>query len=287
MLKNVLAGVLLAEEAAQVYSAFDQVGDIVIIKIPDKLGSKKQVIAEAILANVKTAKAVFAQVSAVKGDFRIRDLEFVAGENRTVTEYREHGCRFKVDVARTYFSPRLSTERQRIAGLVQDNEIVINMFAGVGTYSIVIAKAVKTCKVYSIDSNPVANELCIENARLNKVAERVVPICADATEAIKSQPLIDVADRVLMPLPERAKEFVEPAVLALKEQGIVHYFAHVKADGKREAREAGAKDAEDAFSQHCSYKILETTVVREVGPRIYQIVTDLQVTKKKKGTMVN
>jgi tRNA (guanine37-N1)-methyltransferase len=255
------------------------VGDIVIIKIPDNLASKKQVIAEAILANVKTAKAVFAQASAVKGDYRIRELEFVAGEDRTVTEYKEHGCRFRVDVARAYFSPRLSTERQRIASLVQDGETVVNMFAGIGTYSVIIAKMVKTCKVYSIDSNPVANDLCIQNAKLNKVADRVVPVYADAAEAIESQ-LAGVADRVIMPLPERAREFVGPAVLALKEGrgGIVHYFAHVKADGKQKAREAGTKDAAEAFSPYKN-EITETTIVREVGPRIYQIVADVQITK--------
>ncbi len=277
MLKNVLAGVLDADEAAQVYSAFDQIGDIVIVKIPDGLAGKKKLIAQAILDNVTTAKAVFAQASAVRGDFRVRDLEFLAGENRTVTVYKEHGCRFKVDVARTYFSPRLSTERQRIAGLVNDSETIVNMFAGVGTYSIVIAKANKTCKVYSIDSNPVASELCAQNARLNKVSDRVIPVCADAADAIKGE-LSRVADRVLMPLPERAKEFIVPAVAALKGKGVVHYFAHVRADSKKDARKLGTNDAHEAFKDY-DHKVTETTVVREVGPRLYQIVADVSVSR--------
>jgi tRNA (guanine37-N1)-methyltransferase len=280
MLKAVLATVLAPEEAAQVYSAFDQIGDIVIIKVPDSLTGKKKVIADAILANVKTAKAVFAQASAVKGDFRVRDLEHLAGDNRTVTEYKEHGCRFKVDVARAYFSPRLSTERQRIASLIKDDEVIVNMFAGVGTYSIIAAKANHTCKVYSIDSNPVANDLCVQNARLNKLSDRVFPICADAAEAIKTQ-LVGAADRVLMPLPERAREFIGPAVAALNEKGMVHYFAHVKADAKKAAKDLGSQDAASAFSGH-EHKVVETTVVREVGPRIYQIVADVQVTKKRR-----
>ena len=277
MLKNVLAGVLAPEEASQVYSAFDQVGDIVIVKIPDELAAKKKVIAEAILANVKTAKAVFAQASAVRGDYRVRDLEHLAGDNRTVAEYREHGCRFKVDVARAYFSPRLSTERQRIAELTNDNDVVVNMFAGVGTYSVIIAKKVKTARVYSIDSNSVANELCIENARLNKVSDRIIPICGDAAAVIKEQ-LAGVADRVLMPLPERAKEFIEPAVLALKERGVVHYFAHVKAEDKKASKQAGEDDAHEAFAKY-DHEIMKVTTVREVGPRIYQIVADVQIRK--------
>ena len=277
MLKQVLGSILSPEETAQVYSAFDQIGDIVIIKIPDELMPKKKLIAEAILDNVKTAKAVFAQVSAVKGDFRVRDLEFIAGENRTITEYKEHGCRFKVDVARTYFSPRLSTERQRIAEMVGDSETIVNMFAGVGTYSVVIAKTNKTCKVYSIDSNAAASELDRENAKLNKVQERIVTICADAAVVIKEK-LAGQADRVLMPLPERAKEFVDPAVTALKRKGIVHYFAHVKADSKKAGQELGLKDAHDAFSKF-DHMVLAVRVVREVGPRIYQIVADVSVTR--------
>lgn len=275
MLKNVLTGVLDANEAAQVYSAFDQIGDIVIIKVPDSLDGKKLLIAQTILANVKTAKAVFAQASAVRGDFRVRDLEFLAGENRTITEYKEHGCRFRVDVAKTYFSPRLSTERQRIADLVEDNETIVNMFAGVGTYSIIIAKANPTCRIYSIDSNAVANELCAENVRLNKVAERVIPVCADAADAIHDR-FTGMADRVLMPLPERAKEFIAPAVAALKEKGIVHYFAHVRGDSKKDAKELGKKDAHKVFEDY-SHEVRETTVVREVGPRLYQIVSDVAV----------
>ena len=280
MLKQVLASILTPEETAQVYSAFDQVGDIVIIKIPDNLMPKKALIAKAILGNIKIAKAVFAQVSPVRGDFRVRDLEFLAGENRTVTEYKEHACRFKVDVARTYFSPRLSTERQRIAQMVQDDETIVNMFAGVGTYSIVIAKANKTCRVYSIDSNAVASELCEMNAKLNKVQDRVISICGDAAEVIKDQ-LADQADRVLMPLPERAKEFIEPAVLALKKKdGIVHYFAHIKADGKKASQKLGLADAHDAFQKY-DHKILGIRVVREVGPQIYQIVADVSVSRRR------
>ncbi|MGI0040155.1 MAG: class I SAM-dependent methyltransferase, partial [Nitrososphaera sp.] len=267
MLKQVLGSILTPEETAQVYSAFDQIGDIVIIKIPDDLMPKKKLIADAILANVKTAKAVFAQVSAVRGDFRVRDLEFLAGENRTITEYKEHACRFKVDVARTYFSPRLSTERQRIAEMVNDNETIVNMFAGVGTYSVVIAKANKTCRVYSIDSNAAASELDKINAKLNKVQDRIVSICGDAAEVIKDQ-LAGQADRVLMPLPERAKEFVNSAVLALKEKGTVHYFAHVKADSKKAGQELGLQDARGAFARY-NHQVLAVRVVREVGPRIY------------------
>lgn len=275
MLKSVLSNILSPSEVSHVYSAFDQIGDIVIIKIPDSLLSKRKLIAEIILAHVKTAKVVFAQVSPVKGDYRVRNLEFVAGENRTTTEYKEHGCRFRVDVAKTYFSPRLSTERLRIANMVGEDETIVNMFAGVGTYSILIARMNKTCKVYSIDSNAVAAELCEANAKLNKVQDRVISIHGDASKVIKDE-LTGQANRVLMPLPERAKEFVNSAVLALKKKGIVHYFVHIRADNKKRSQELGLQDAHNAFVKY-NHIVQQVRAVREVGPRIYQIVADVSV----------
>src|SRR5919199_2375255 len=275
MLKNVLSSILAPDEVAQLYSAFDQIGDIIIIKIPDELIPKKKLIADMVLANVKNAKAVFAQISPVRGDYRVRDLEFVAGENRTITEYREHGCRFKVDVARTYFSPRLSTERRRIASMVGEHETIVNMFAGVGTYSILMAKMNKSCRVYSVDSNNVAAELCKVNARLNKVEDRVISICGDAAKVIKDK-LAGQADRVLMPLPERAKEFIDSAVLALKKKGTVHYFVHIKAESKKASLELGLQDVNNAFTKY-DHDVQKIRVVREVGPRIYQIVVDIFV----------
>ena len=275
MLKNILSNILSSDEVSQVYSAFDQIGDIVIIKIPNELMPKKKFIADTILTHVKSAKAVFAQVSPVRGDYRVRNLEFIAGENRTITEYKEHGCRFRVDVAKTYFSPRLSTERLRIANMVGEGETIVNMFAGVGTYSILMARMNKTCKVYSIDSNAVAAELCEANAKLNKVQDRVVSIHGDAGEVIKDK-LAGQADRVLMPLPESAKEFVDSAVLALKKKGVVHYFIHIRADNKNTSKNLGLHDAHKAFVKY-NHIVQQVRVVRGVGPRIYQIVADVLV----------
>lgn len=274
MLKEALANYLTQSELHKIFSAFDIIGDIVIIKIPECLMSKKELIGETILDNVKPAKSVFIQTSAIKGEYRVRDLEFLAGADKTETEYKEHGCRFKVDVVKAYFSPRLSTERLRVAELVRDNEVIINMFGGVGTYSILMAKKNQTCKVYNIDSNPVATELCRINAKLNKVEDKVICIFGDAREVIEKQ-IGGKSNRVLMPLPEKAKEFVSSAIKALKEgNGIIHYFAHIRASNRKLGLHEGVIDTEDAFKNY-HHNILQTRIVREVGPRLYQIVSDV------------
>jgi len=93
MLKKALEGVLSEKESDELISAFDQIGDIIIVRIPDSLLAKKKVIGKTLLENVKTANSVFCQSSPVEGDFRTRDLEIIAGQDKTETEYKEFGCR--------------------------------------------------------------------------------------------------------------------------------------------------------------------------------------------------
>ena len=275
-LRSLLGDALEPVERHDIFSSYDVIGDIIIMKIPNSLQQKKYTIGKLLLENMKHVKSVFLQTSSVDGDFRLRRLELLAGADRTVTEYHEHGCRFKVDVDKVYFSPRLSTERQRIAERVRNNEIITNMFAGVGTFSILIAKQNPCSTVFSIDSNPRANNLCLVNARLNKVQDRVFPLCGDA-KYLAGNLLAGLSDRVLMPLPEKAKEFVDTAVTCLRnKRGSIHYFAHVRAQNRKDAINAGKLATTEAFRNY-SHELGATRIVREVGPRLYQIVSDVIV----------
>jgi len=275
MLKKALENVLSEKESEDLFSAFDQIGDIIIVRIPDSLLSKKKIIGKTLLEQVKTAKSVFYQSSSVEGDFRTRELEILAGVDKTETEYKEFGCRFIVDVEKAFFSPRLSTERDRIAELVQDGEIVINMFGGVGMFSIIAAKR-KKCTVYNIDINPIAAKLCEKNIELNKLAGRVISIHGDAAQIIEEQ-LSDQGDRVLMLLPERSDEFLNSAILATKSNGIIHYYSHIHADEKSQAAKLSEKHYLDTTP--IKSKILNSKIVRAVGPRYYQTVVDVRITK--------
>jgi len=181
-----------------------------------------------------------------------------------------------VDVMNTYFSPRLSTERLRISKLIGPDEVIVNMFAGVGTFSIIISHNNKSAKIYSIDSNPIAYDLCKENIQINNVVGNVFPILGDANLEI-SKKLRGIANRVLMPLPERARDFVDVAISSLaNNKGIVHYFAHVGADNKKIALKEGLKDTSETFSKF-NHKIENVRIVREVGPRFYQVVSDVEI----------
>jgi tRNA (guanine37-N1)-methyltransferase len=275
MLKQAMASILTSEETEELYGAFDQIGSIIVLRIPDTLLSKRKLIGEILLEKVKTAKSVFYQSSPVEGDYRIRQLELLAGEDNTETEYKEHGCRFKVDVEKTFFSPRLSTERLRIADLVRDGEIIINMFGGVGMFSIVAAKK-KKCHVYNVDINPDAARLCSENVVLNKLKGTVESIEGDAVDIIEKQ-LVDSGDRVLMLLPERSDEFLDVAIKALKQKGVLHYYCHIHLDKKNQVSDVVTNHFLSVVKVRS--EILGSKIVRPVGPRFYQAVVDAVISK--------
>lgn len=275
MLKQAMASILTPEEAEEMYGAFDQIGSKIILRIPDSLLSRKKLIGQVLLEKVKTAKSVFYQSSPVEGDYRIRKLELLAGEDSTETEYKEHGCRFKIDVEKTFFSPRLATERLRIADLVKDGEIVINMFGGVGMFSIIAAKK-KKCHVYNIDINPHAAKLCLENINLNKLEGTVESIEGDAADVIEKR-LVGVGDRVLMLLPERSDEFLDSAIKALKNKGILHYYGHVHSDRKNQVPAAAINHFMSVVN--VKSEVLGAKIVRPIGPRFYQAVVDCTLSK--------
>ncbi len=267
MLKKTLNSLLTPKESDELISAFDQVGNIIIVKIPDLLLPKKKLIGETLLEQVKSAKSVFYQSSSVEGEFRTRDLEILAGDDKTETEYKEFGCRFIVDVRKTFFSPRLSSERIRIAELVNDGEVIVNMFGGIGMFSIIAAKK-KKCTIYNI--------VCQKNIAINKLAGNIISIHGDAVDVIRNQ-LENKSDRTLMLLPEKSDEFLNSAILAAKNNGVIHYYSHIHADKKSDA----AKLSEQHYLEVTPVKstILGSKIVRPVGPRFYQTVIDIKIEK--------
>ena len=187
----------------------------------------------AIMDSMKNVKAVFDQEGGLEGDFRLRRLRHLAGEDRTLTMHRENMLRFMVDVEKCYFSPRLSTERARIADLVGDGEVVLNMFAGVGPYSITIAKR-KRAEVYSNELNEAAYRLHLENNRLNKVEQRMHMLNEDALGLPASMGI--KFDRILMPHPSQSDRFLATAKRLLKTKGWIHYYRHVSGGRRRGKR---------------------------------------------------
>ncbi len=256
--------------------SLDIIGDIAIIEIPPQLKTYESTIGQAILKTHKNIKTALAKAGAISGVYRIRDLTLIAGENKTRTVYHEYGCQYHVDVAKAYFSPRLSREHQRVASLVQDGETVVDLFAGVGPFSVLIAKLNPEVKVYAVDINPEAVELLKTNARVNRVDNRLYPILGDARQ-LSNGKLCGLADRVIMNLPETAIDFVDAACQTVKPQGgIVHFYGFIrKPDTIEEMKNRFAEATEKAGRKVAEF--LYAKSVRETAPYESQVVLDAKI----------
>jgi tRNA (guanine37-N1)-methyltransferase len=256
--------------------ALDIIGDIAIVEIPSLLETKKDLVGKAILKAHPNVRVVLGKVGAVSGVYRLRDLDFISGEQRTTTLYKEYGCSYYVDVAKAYFSPRLSHEHKRVSELVQKEEVVADLFAGIGPFSILIAKTQKESKIYAIDINPDAIELLERNIRLNRLENRVFAIEGDAREIV-AEKLSASADRIIMNLPETAIEFVDVACNALKPRGgVIHFYSFVRLpetieNEKTKFSKAVEKSGRKVEKFNCS------KTIRETAPFEYQTVIDAQI----------
>ena len=276
-----IAREIYGEDALRIIASMDVIGDIAIIKIPqDLLDGRRFRYGEKIIERLRYIKVVLRQRTPVEGILRLRKFEFLAGEERTETLYREHGIICKVDVERVYFSPRLSRERDRISRLVDEGETVINMFAGVGPYSILIAKKRETVLIHSIDINPVAIELHLLNNILNKVEDKIVTYLGDASYIILRY-LHRVADRILMPLPEYAIQYINYALYSAKDRATLHIYLHVPYSKDEYESIEKAVNIVRKEIEAGGYRIsdIEGHKVREIGTRIMQVCVDTSIVR--------
>ena len=246
-------------------------GDIAIVRLPRLSAAEKRRLARALAKEVRNVKCVYEQEGGIEGEFRLRRLKHLAGEKRTLTLHRENGCVFRVDVARCYFSPRLSTERLTIAGQVASREHVLNMFAGVGPFSIAVAKKAGA-RVTSCEINEYACDLHEENDRLNKVQDNVRVIRGDAAELPTREK--SRFDRVLMPHPSQADKFLPAALTMAKKRAVIHYYRHVLGENENEA---SARLVEELSGLVPTGTRIATRRVREVGPRWLEMAADLRL----------
>ncbi len=277
-LKDLLKDYLSEEELKHTPSTFDIIGSrdkaVAIVEIHPVLEDKKYLIAESIMKIHKNVKTVLRKLSERKTKYRIREYELLAGEEDTEVVHKEHGVKLKLDPRKVYFSPREATERLRVARQVKPGEVVMVMFAGVGPYAFMIAKIQPLVeKIIAIELNPYAYKYMVENVKLNKVEDKVVPVLGDVKVVAKRW--YGQCDRVVMPLPKGAYRFLDEAFQCLKERGgVIHFYFW--------ARE------EDLFSDAIEHvwgyawkyrrliKVLDKRKVLPYAPGVYKVCIDFR-----------
>lgn len=256
-------------------SSFEIIGSkekaVAIIEVRD--GNANDA-ANEILLRHKNVKSVLQKLSNREGEYRTRQYKLLAGDKDTEVLHKESGYTVKLDPQKVYFSPREGTERQRIAGQVKPGETVLVMFGGVAPFPISIAKIQpEVNKIYSIELNPIAHKYAVENIRINKLSHKIFPICGDVREVCKE--LRMKFDRIVMPLPKGAYEFLDVAISYLKSNGIMHfYYWSLESDLFSEAERVIKRNTEKFGKK---IKILNRKKVLPYGPRKWKVVLDVMV----------
>jgi tRNA (guanine37-N1)-methyltransferase len=176
-----------------------------------------------------------------------------------------------VDPRKAYFNPRLSNERRRIASLVRDGEVIVDMFSGVGPFAIMIAKLSRPNLVYAIDLNPEAIRLMRENVELNKV-QGVVPLEGDARQWVFDLPC---ADRVIMNLPHSAIDFFADALTRLKLGGVMHLY-HIC--DRKDFPQVLDELKQKAFGMGVRIEVLRSEELKTYSPSASVFSADLRLT---------
>ncbi len=267
-LKDLCRNELTAKERELLPASFDIVGDILIFSdFPEELEKKEKLVGKMILDNMKNVKVICKKIGKYAGRFRLPKLKIIAGARRKETRHKENNVVLELNVEKVYFSPRLSTERKRVSGLVNPGEDVLVMFSGCAPYPINIAKNSKARSIYGIEVNPAAHRYGQMNVKLNK-ADNVVLLQGDVRQVL---PMLHKRfDRIVMPLPRKGKDYLKLAFSKLRKGGIVHLYIFLR---EEQINTDYLRDYVGRYAR--KFKIKKITKCGQFAPGKYRVCTDI------------
>jgi tRNA (guanine37-N1)-methyltransferase len=268
--KEYLKNKVSEKEVKELPTAHDIIGDIIILEL--KNNKNEKIIGDALLKTNKNIRTILKKEGIHQGEFRTQNLKYVAGEKKKETIYRENNVSINLNVEKVYFSPRLSTERKRIYKQVKKGEKILVMFSGCAPYPLVISKNTEASKILGIEKNPIAHKYGEENLKLNKI-KNIILINGDVKKEVPR--LKQKFDRILLPLPKGAEDFLNLAFSVSKKGTTIHFY-----DFEHESElKNGEKKAKDAAKKaKKTINILTTVKCGQYSPGKFRICVDFVLT---------
>lgn len=269
-LREALAEKLTEKEKEKLRTSFDTIGDIAIIEIHKELEKKEKIIAEELLKLNKHLKVIAKKIGGHKGKYRLQKLKILAGEKRKETTHKEYGLTFQLNTEKCYFSPRLSTERLRIAKLIKPNERVLVMFSGVGAFPLMIERFSQAKEIIGIEWNLIAHKYAEKNLIINK-SIRTKFIKGDVKKIV---PKLGKFDRIVMPAPHNAGTFIDVTLPAIKKKGWLHIYDIAKEEEIIQHRQTLVQQI---HKNHHQCRIVRTILCGQLAPRTHRLCLDTQI----------
>jgi len=258
-------------------TSFDVIGGISVIEIKPEVEKFEKVIGECILTSHKQIHTICKRDGEHSGVFRRQKLKIIAGKRTKETIHKESGCQLKLHVQDCYFSVRSGTERLRVADLInkrfvktKKKEKILVMFSGIAPFACVIGKKCSYESLLGIELNPVAHKYAAENIVLNKLQNTQV-VCADVREEVKK---LDTYDRIIMPLPKTAEEFLDSALAVAHKGTYIHLYGFL---GEEEFEDYKKKIKGICKEHGYKVKIHDLVKCGQFSPRLFRICVDFEV----------
>ncbi len=280
-LKKQLENELLEEELNLLPSGFQSVGKTIIIKLNPRLMKQRFKIGQAYLKIFPNMRNVYLNQGAIVGKFRVpENMEYLAGEENPIVVHKENGVLYRFDITKIMFSKGNVRERKYLSTLVHPNEIIVDMFAGIGYFSLPIAVHSPVKKIYSIELNPVAFQYLKENIKLNHVEDKIIPILGDCREEVVKLSNSGVrADRVIMGVFPAPRDYIEQALTLTKEPGTVFHYEGVVKKDEQDYLTLYEDFKKKASESQLKCELKEKRYVKSYGPRLYHVVLDIFIQK--------
>ncbi len=270
-----LAHALSKSESEMLPASFQRLGHIVILRLRKELVPYKKIIGEAAITCVPGTKTACVNTRKIESEFRNPNIKYVAGEDYLEVDHHEHGCVFRFDVTKLMWSMGNMNERKRMYEMVTPNETVVDFFAGIGYWSIPIAKNTKAKHVYAIDANPDSIAALRVNKKLNKIPDSKMTIVQGKCEEVAPS-LGRVADRIILgyiPAPVFA---LTAAFHTLKRGGGVIHYEGVCEEGKYEELLQDVRAQGEPLGWNV--ELMNAQQVKSMAPHKWHYVLDIRAT---------
>jgi len=250
---------------------WEKVGEILTIKLDRDLEKYQEKICEK-YAEILHCQTVLNNVGSISGKYRKPKVEILYGPKNTKTIHKENGIRFKLDPAKIMFSSGNMHERLRMANVSNMDETVVDLFAGIGYFTMPIAVYSKPKKIFACEINPESYNFLCENIVLNDVTAIVEPLQGDNRNIAPK----DVADRVVMGYLEDTYRFLPTALNCLKNHtGIIHYHDVCPNESVPKKSLKFVKKAAKKYNRKS--ELLTYKNIKSYAPGISHVVLDLKI----------
>jgi|TARA_B100002003_G_C14044493_1_gene503153 tRNA (guanine37-N1)-methyltransferase len=261
---------LTKKEISLIPHSYDVIGSILIFSnFPKELIKKEKLVGEKLINEIKPVKTVCRKIGKYSGKYRLPKLKIIAGEKTKEILYKENNISLKLNIEKVYFSSRSGNERLRISKLVKKGEEVLVMFSGCAPFPCVIAKNSKAKSVVGIEINPTAHKYALENITLNKLTN-VGLIKGNVRKVLPKKKF----DRILMPLPRSAEDYLDVALKASKKGAVIHFYDFLNEEEFGLAKEKISKACKKAKKK---FNVIKLVKCGHFGPNIYRVSLDFKV----------